>query len=272
MSIYWFTPPQYNAHTALNNRSRNGTSRVSQGHLFSQADMPHPHHYDFITFTMTDLVKEGLQHLELRRCKDNATASIASLPRSLKTVLLLDPDWGAYGYVHNELITARQLTFQRVGSWCGEDLIHIGWYRSLIELRLIWSPISVDDPSFVVGVFQNLTFSEHTRHSILLPSVTTLYIRGGVPFCILDPLNLPALNMIEVRNHDFLQPLLSVHSTTLHHTITKLAVRFTSDTSDEWRGALASVLAGASHLQTLVVSGWMERHLSVSKSAEIVLV
>ena len=225
-----------------------------------------------ITSIMTDLVKEHLQHLELRGCRDNAIASIAGLPRSLESVLLLDPDWGAYGYVHDGLVIARRLTFQRVSSWCGEDSIHIGQYRSLIELRLISSPISVDDSSFVLEVFQKLTVGEHARHSFLLPSVTTLYIRGDVPFCILNPLNLPALDMIEVRNHDFLQPLVTVHSTTLHHTITKLAVRFTSDTSDGWGDALASVLAGASHLQTLVVSDWMERHLSVPESVEIVLV
>ena len=225
-----------------------------------------------VSSIMTDLVKEHLQHLELRGCRDNPIASIAGLSRSLETVLLLDPDWGAYGYVHDGVVIARQLTFQRVGSWCGEDLIHIGRYRSLIELRLICSPIIVDDSSVVIEVFQNLTIGEHTRHSVLLPSVTTLYIRGDVPFCILDPLNLPALNMIDVRNHDFLQPLVTIHSTTLHHTITKLAVRFTSNTCEGWGDDLASVLAGASHLQTLVVSGWMEGHLSVPESVEIVLV
>ncbi len=223
-----------------------------------------------IISVMIDLVKERLRHLELRRCGDNAIASIASLPRSLETVLLLDPDWGPYSYAHiNGLIPARQLTFQRVSSWCGEDLAHLGQYQSLTELRLVWSPIIVD---YTPSVVDNLIIGEFTRHSVLLPSVTTLYIRGSVPFFILDPLNLPALNMIEVQNHDFLQPLLTVCSTTLHQTITKLAVRFTSDTSDEWRDALASVLAGASHLQTLVVSSWMERHLSVSEGVEIVLV
>ena len=225
-----------------------------------------------ITSVMIDLVQERLQHLELRRCRDNAIGSIASLPKSLETVLLLDPDWGTFGYSHNGLISARQLTFQRVSFWCCEDLIHLGYYQSITELRLIWSPINVDDPSFVIGAFENWTMEAYTRQSLLLPSVTALYIRGAIPFRILDPLNLPALNMIEVQNQDSLQPLLTVHSTALHHSITKLAVLFTSDTSDGWRDALSSVLAGASDLQTLVVSRWMESHLSVSEGVEIELV
>jgi hypothetical protein len=224
-----------------------------------------------ITSVMMDLVKERLQHLELRNCRDNAIGGIASLSRTLETVFLLDPDW-EYSYAHNGLIPARQLTFQRVSSWRGEDLAHLGQYQSLTELCLIWSPIDIDGPSFVVEVFQNLTIGEYTRHSVLLPSVTTLYVKGAIPFRILDPLNLPALTVIEVRNHDSFQPLSTIHSTTLHHTITKLSVRFTPLTTDGWRGALASVLAGASQLQTLVVSRWMERHVSVSESIEIELV
>ena len=224
-----------------------------------------------ITSVMIDLVKERLQHLELRRCRDNAIGGIVTLPKSLETVLLLDPDW-EYSYADNGPIPARQLTFQRVSSWRGEDLTHLGQYQMMTELRLIWSPIGADEPSFVVEPDQNSPIGEYTRHSVLLPSVTTLYIKGAVPFRILDPLNLPALTMIDVRNHGFLQPLLMVHSTTLHHTITKLAVRFTPAITDGWRDALTSVLSGALQLQTLVVSGWMERHLSVSEIIEIELV
>ena len=225
-----------------------------------------------ITSVMIDLVQERLQHLELRRCRDNAIGSIASLPKSLETVLLLDPDWGTPSFSNNGLISARQLTFQRESFWCCEDLRHLGYYQSLTELRLIWSPTTIDDPSFVIGTFENWTMEGYTRQSLLLPSVTTLYLRGDIPFLILDPLNLPALNKIEVQNQDSLQPLLNVHSTTLHNSITKLAVLFTSDTSDGWRDALASVLAGASNLQTLVVSRWMERYLSVSEGVAIELV
>jgi len=224
-----------------------------------------------ITSVMIELVKETLQHLELQRCRDNATGGIASFPRSLETVTILEPDW-EHSLAHNGLVSARQLTFQRVSSWRGEDLTYLSQYQSLTELRLIWSPVGVDYPSFVVEAFQNLNIGEYTRHSVLLPSVTTLYMRGAIPFHILDPLNLPALTMIEVRNHDFLQPLSTIHSTTLHHTITKLAVRFTPATTDGWSDTLSSVLAGASQLQTLVVSSWMERHLSVSEGLEIELV
>jgi hypothetical protein len=222
-----------------------------------------------VTSVMIDLVKDHLQHLELRRCRDNASESIASLPRSLKTVVLLDPNWEEYSYAPIGLVPAGRLTFQRMSSWRDEDLIHIGQYQSLTDLRLIWSPIGVDEPSFVAEVIHNLTIGEYMRHSILLPSVTMLSIRGAIPFRILDPLNLPALTMIEVRNHDSLQPLSTIHSTTLHHTITKLSVRFTPLTTDGWRGAFASVLAGASQLQTLVVSRWMERHVSVPENIEI---
>jgi len=224
-----------------------------------------------ITSVVIEHVKETLQHLELQRCRDSAIGSIASLPMSLDTVTILEPDWD-HSHAHNGLIPARQLTFQRLSSWCGEDLAHLGQYQSLKELRLIWSPIDVDEPSFVVDVFQNLNIGVYTKHFVLLPSVTTLYIRGAIPFRILDSLNLPALTMIEVRNHDFLQPLSTIHSTTLHHTITKLAVHFTRATTDGWSDALSSVLAGASQLQMLVVSSWMERHLSMPESIEIELV
>jgi hypothetical protein len=221
---------------------------------------------------MIDLVKDHLQHLELRRCRDNASESIASLPRSLKTVVLLDPNWEEYSYAPIGLVPAGRLTFQRMSSWRDEDLIHIGQYQSLTDLRLIWSPIGVDEPSFVAEVIHNLTIGEYMRHSILLPSVTMLSIRGAIPFRILDPLNLPALTMIEVQNHHFLQPLSTVHSTTLHHTITKLEVRFTPETADGWSDSLASILAGATQLKTLVVSSWMERHLLVSESVDVELV
>jgi len=220
---------------------------------------------------MINLVKERLQHLELRRCGDNAVHSVASLPRSLETVFLVDPNWEAQTYAHNGQIPAKKLTFQRVSSWCAEDLAHLSQYQNLTELRLVGSLIDVDGP-LVVRAFQNLTMGEYTRHSVLLPSVTALYIRGPIPFRILDPLNLPALTMLEVRNHDALQPLSIVHSTTMHHTITKLAVRFTPETADGWSDALVAVLAGASNLQPLVVSSWMEQHLSVSEIVEIELV
>ena len=247
-------------------KGRIRTLVFSGGH--SQSSSP----LRIITSVMIDLVKEHLQHLELYRCRDGASGSIAGIPGSLETVFLLDPIWVAYSLAPDGLISARQLTFRRMSSWRSEDLIHLGQYQNLTELRLIWSPIRADEPSFLVEIFHNSTIGECTRHSVLLPSVTTLYIRGAVPFCILDSLNLPALIMIDVRNHDFVQPLSTVHSTTLHHTITKLMVRFTPEMVDGWSDALASILAEALQLRTLVVSSWMERHLLASESVELELV
>ena len=221
---------------------------------------------------MIALVNESLKHLELHMYTDNAIESIARIPNSIETVFLFEPNWDSFGYISNRPVAARQLTFQRVRAWRGEDLTHIHTYQSLTELRHIWSPSSVGEPSsFEVEAFHNVN-DEHTRHSIILPSVTTLYTRGAIPFHILDPLNLPALNTIEVRNHDFRQPLSTIQSTTLHHVITKLAVQFAPATADGWSDALAAILAGASQLRTLVASRWMERQLSVSKSFEIELV
>jgi len=225
-----------------------------------------------ITSLLIDLVKGHLQHLELHRCRDNAIGSIVCLPRSLETVFLVEPNWEPYSYANSGLIPARQLTFQRMNSWCSEDITHIGLYQSLTDLRLIWNSTGGDEPAFMIEDVQNLTIGEHTRHSVLLPSVTTLSITGDIPFRILDPLNLPALTTVEVRNHGWRQPLSTLHSTTLHHAITKLAVRFTPEATDGWSDALAAVLAGASQLRTLVASRWMERNLSVPEGVEIELV
>ena len=225
-----------------------------------------------ITSVMIDLVKEHLHHLELHRCMDNATGSIVSIPRALDTVFLLEPDWGPINYASSELISARELTFQRMSAWCGEDLTHLSLYQSLTELRLIWTPTDLTEAGIVTEASHDLTIGEHTRHSVLLPSVTVLHITGAIPFSILDPLNLPALTTIVVRNHDFRHPLSIVHSTTLHHTITTLAVLFTPEAADGWSGALAAVLAGASQLQTLITPRWMERQLSVSENIEIELI
>lgn len=224
-----------------------------------------------ITSVMIDLVKEHLQHLELHRCRDNPIGSTVSLPRSLETVFLLDPNWEPYSYAPSGLIPARQLTFQRMSSWCGDDLAHISLYQSLTELCLISSPTGIGEPDSIFAAFDSLNIGS-TKHTVLLPYVTTLYITGAIPFRILDPLNLPALTTIEVRNHDFRHPLSTVHLTTLHHAITRLVVLFSPETADEWGGALAAVLAGASQLRTLITPRWMELHLSVSDGVDIELI
>ena len=238
--------------------------------VFSGGHAPAPVLQAITTSVMTALVKEHLQHLELHRCRGNAIGSIVRVPRSLETVFLFEPIGGPDSGASSGPIRARQLTFQRVSSWCGEDLKHISLYQSLTTLCLISSPTSVGD--LIVAAFDDLTISEHNRHSVLLPSVTTLYITGCIPFRILDPLNLPALTTIEVRNHDFCHPLSTVHATTLHHTITRLAVLLTPEAVDGWSSALAIVLAEASQLQTLIAPRWMERHLSVPESVDIKLV
>lgn len=138
---------------ALSNRSRNDTSRIllwKNTHTCSlRRTRP------ILTTTNGHLgnhrlVEERLQHLELcGRCGDDFILRTA---RTIETVLLLDPVWGPYSYAaHNQLSPARQRTFQRVNSWCGEDLARIGQYQSLTELRLIWSPIIVDDTPFMIG-------------------------------------------------------------------------------------------------------------------------
>jgi len=244
-------------------RSRIHTLVFSGGHPPSTA-------LRITTSMMIDIVRAHLQHLELHMYTDNAFNSIVGVPRSLDTVFLLEPNWEEIEYVPYALIAARQLTFQRTSPWRDEDLNHLGLYQTITELRLIWSPTSGGEPSsFEVEPFSQGT---HTRHSVLLPSVTTLYIRGAIPFRILDPLKLPILTTIEVRNHDFRQPLSTVQSTTLHHTVTQLVVRFTLETADGWGDALAAILAEAPQLQMLVASRWMEGQLSVDNNVKIELV
>jgi hypothetical protein len=221
---------------------------------------------------MMDLVKERLQHLELHMYPDDPTGSIVCIPRSVETVFLLDPNWGEHKTPLGP-VTARQLTLQRTSPWHSEDLSHLCLYQSLTELRLIWSPTGVGEPrSFEAEFFHKMGTSEHTRHSVLLPSVITLYMRGAIPLEILDPLNLPALATIEVRNQDLLQPLSTVQLTTLHDAITTLVVRFTPEAADGWSDALTAVLMGAPRLQTLVAPHWMERHLFVHENVKVELV
>ena len=223
-------------------------------------------------FMIINLVEDRLQHLELRMYTDDAIESIVRIFNSVETVFLLEPNWEGPGYVSSKQIAARRLVFQRTSPWRGEDLTHLGLYQKLRELRLIWCPTGVAEPSsFKVEPFYHMNVA-HTRHSVLLPSVTTLYMRGVIPFRILDPLSLPALTMMEVQNHEFRQPLSTVRSTTLHYPITKLVVRFTPETAEGWGGALAAVLAAASQLHTLIAPRWMERHLSVPENVKLELV
>ena len=245
-------------------RGRIRTLAFSGGHASSSA-------LRMITSLMIDLVKDHLQHLELHRCRDSAVGSIVGLPRSLDTVFLFEPNWELHSYASSGLIPAKQLTFERMASWRGEDVTHISMYQSLTELCLISSPIGICEPGFILSDVASLS-SSHTRHSVLLPHVTTLSITGPIPLCVLDPLNLPALTTIEVRNHNSHHPLSTVYPTTLHHTITRLVVLLTPAVADEWCGALATLLPEASQLRTLVAPHWMEQHLSVSESVGIELI
>ena len=175
---------------------------------------------------------------------------------SLTSIVLIDPSWLPASHMKIQRDAAvTQLTFNKRAAWSLDDLLILRVYNALTTLRLLSKPRCCEQPNFGRGIFP------HGSLPVLLPSVNTLSLTGEIPHQVLSALNLPALETIEIRNHDVRHSLGPLQNTTLHHNVRRLEVLIAGRGANWWTCDLAAVLTATLNLRTFVVSPPMLSHL-----------